>query len=151
MRAYVIAPEILGSPMNIDRYSAEGKAESVALLQDVSAVVDSMVLCRFLQFAMSISTFREMINVITGWDYTDEELLEVGKRIYTLERDFNSKAGFTRKDDMLPIRFLEEELEEGSSRNRVVQLDKMLDEYYVVRGWDENGIPTEETKRKLGI
>ena len=151
MRAYAIAPEILGSPMNIDRYSAEGKAEIVALLQDVSAVVDSMVLCRFLQFAMSISTFREMINVITGWDYTDEELLEVGKRIYTLERDFNSKAGFTRKDDMLPIRFLEEELEEGSSRNRVVQLDKMLDEYYVVRGWDENGIPTEETKRKLGI
>ncbi|MDO9578372.1 MAG: aldehyde ferredoxin oxidoreductase family protein [Candidatus Cloacimonadales bacterium] len=151
MRAYAIAPEILGSPMNIDRYSAEGKAEIVALLQDISAAVDSMVLCRFLQFAMSISTFREMMNVITGLDFTDEELLEVGKRIYTLEREFNSKAGFSRKDDMLPPRFLTEELEEGSSRHRVVQLDKMLNEYYEVRGWDDNGIPTEETKRKLGI
>jgi len=151
MRAYVIAPEILGSPMNIDRYSSEGKAEIVALLQDVSAVVDSTVLCRFLQFAMSISTFAEMIEVVTGIKYTDDELMDVGKRIYTLEREFNSKAGFTRKDDMLPPRFMEEELEEGSSRHRVVQLDKMLDEYYAVRGWDENGIPTEETKKKLGI
>ncbi len=151
MRAYAIAPEILGSPMNIDRYSSDGKAEIVALLQDISAVVDSTVLCRFLQFAMSISTFAEMIEVVTGLKYSDDELLEVGTRIYNLEREFNSKAGFTRKDDMLPPRFLEEELEEGSSRNRVVHLDKMLDEYYQVRGWDENGIPTEETKMKLGI
>ncbi|MDP8201580.1 MAG: aldehyde ferredoxin oxidoreductase family protein [Candidatus Tenebribacter burtonii] len=151
MRAYVIAPEILGSPMNIDRYSSDGKAEIVALLQDISAVVDSTVLCRFLQFAMSISTFAEMIEVVTGIKYTDDELLEVGKRIYTLERKFNSEAGFTRKDDMLPPRFMEEELIEGSSRNRVVHLDKMLDEYYAVRGWDENGVPTEETKKKLGI
>jgi len=151
MKGYAIAPEILGSPMNIDRYSSEGKAEIVALLQDISAVVDSTVLCRFLQFAMSISTFTEMVNVVTGWDYTDEELLEVGKRIYSLEREFNSKAGFVRKDDMLPPRFLEEELEEGSSRNRVVQLDKMLDEYYAIRGWDKKGIPTDETKKNLGI
>lgn len=151
MRAYVIAPEILGLPMNLDRYSPDGKAEIVALLQDISAAVDSMVLCRFLQFALSISTFTEIVNVVTGWNYTDDELLEVGKRIYTLERDFNSKAGFTRKDDMLPSRFLEEELEEGSSRNRIVQLDKMLDEYYAVRGWDKNGIPTNETIKGLGL
>ena len=150
MRAYAIAPEILGSPVNLDRYSADGKAEIVSLLQDISAVVDSTVLCRFLQFAMSISTFTEMVNVVTGWDYTDDELLEVGNRIYTLEREFNSKAGFTRKDDMLPPRFLEEKLEEGSSRNRVVQLEKMLDEYYAVRGWDNQGIPTLETLNKLG-
>jgi len=151
MRAYTVAPEILGSPMNIDRYSSDGKAEIVALLQDISAVVDSTVLCRFLQFAMSISTFAEMIEIVTGIKYTDDELLEVGTRIYNLEREFNSKAGFTRKDDLLPSRFMEEELEEGSSRNRVVHLDKMLAEYYAIRGWDDNGIPTEETKKKLGI
>ena len=151
MRAYMIAPEILGLPMHLDRYSPDGKAEIVALLQDISAVVDSMILCRFLQFAISISTFTEMVNVVTGLNYSDDELLEVGTRIYNLEREFNSKAGFTRQDDMLPSRFLEEELEEGSSRNRVVHLDKMLDEYYAVRGWDENGIPMEVTKKKLGI
>ena len=151
MRAYMIATEILGSPVFMDRYSINGKPEIVALLQDISAVVDSMILCRFLQLAISISTFTEMVNVVTGLNYSDDELLEVGTRIYNLEREFNSKAGFTRQDDMLPSRFLEEDLEEGSSRNRVVHLDKMLDEYYAVRGWDENGIPMEVTKKKLGI
>jgi len=151
MRAYLIATEILGSPVFMDRYSINGKPEIVALLQDISAVVDSMILCRFLQFAISISTFTEMVNVVTGWNYTDDELIEIGKRVYTLEREFNCKVGFTRKDDLLPPRFLEEELEEGSSRNRIVQLDKMLDEYYVVRGWDKNGVPTDETKKELGL
>lgn len=151
MRAYMIAPEILGSPMNVNRYSAAGKAELVALLQDVSAVVDCLVLCRFLQFAMSISTFREMLNIVTGMNYTDKELLKVGKRIYTLERIFNNKVGFTRIDDTLPPRFLEEELQEGASRNRVVQLEKMLNQYYQIRGWDENGFPTQELKKELGI
>jgi len=151
MRAYMIATEILGSPVFMDRYSIKGKPEIVALLQDISAVVDSMILCRFLQFAISISTFTEMLNVVTGLDFSDDELMEAGKRIYTLEREFNSKAGFTRKDDLLPPRFLEEELEEGSSRNRIVQLDKMLDEYYTVRCWNRKGIPTAETLKKLKI
>ena len=151
MRAYMIATEILGLPVFMDRYSINGKPEIVALLQDISAVVDGMILCRFLQFAISISTFTEMVNVVTGWNYTDDELIEIGKRLYTLERKFNCEVGFTRKDDLLPPRFLEEELEEGSSRNRVVQLDEMLDRYYEIRGWDSEGIPTLETLNKLGI
>ena len=113
--------------------------------------VDSLVLCRFLQFAISIDTFKDMLNIINGLDYTEDELLKVGTRIYNLERKFNSEAGFSRKDDMLPSRFLEEELSEGASRNRVVQLDEMLDKYYKLRGWDENGILTEETLKKFEI
>ena len=151
MQGYLISPEILGSPVFMDRYSIEGKAEIVALFQDISAAVDSLVLCRFLQFAISIDTFKDMLNIITGLDYTEDELLKVGTRIYNLERKFNSEAGFSRKDDMLPSRFLEEELSEGASRNRVVQLDEMLDKYYKLRGWDENGILTEETLKKFEI
>ncbi len=151
MQGYLISPEILGSPAFMDRYSIEGKAEIVALFQDISAAVDSLVLCRFLQFAISIDTFKDILNLVTGLNYTEEELLEVGTRIYNMERKYNSEAGLTRKDDMLPARFLEEELSEGASRSRVVQLDEMLDRYYKLRGWDENGIPTEETLKKLGI
>ncbi len=151
MQGYLISPEILGSPVFMDRYSIEGKAEIVVLFQDISAAVDSLVLCRFLQFAISIDTFKDMLNIVTGFDYTEDELLKVGTRIYNLERKYNSEAGFTRKDDMLPARFLEEELSEGASRNRVVQLDEMLDRYYKLRGWDENGIPSEEIKKELGI
>ena len=151
MQGYLISPEVLGSPVFMDRYSIEGKAEIVVLFQDISAAVDTLVLCRFLQFAISIDTFKDILNIVTGLDYTEDELLKVGTRIYNLERKFNSEAGFTRKDDMLPARFLEEKLTEGASRNRVVQLDEMLDRYYKLRGWDENGIPSEETLEKLDI
>lgn len=151
MRAYMIGPEILGQPVFIDRYSIEGKPELVALLQDESAMVDCMILCRFLQMAMGISTFTEMLRRVTGLDFTDEELLTVGKRVYTLERMFNTQAGFTRRDDMLPPRFLTEKLKEGSSRNRLVRLDEMLDRYYEVRGWDKEGKPKPETIEKLKI
>ncbi|MCK4358457.1 MAG: aldehyde ferredoxin oxidoreductase family protein [Candidatus Cloacimonetes bacterium] len=151
MRAYMIGPEILGQPVFLDRFSTKGKPEIVAFLQDFSAFVDSMILCRFLQFALGVSTFTEILNCITGIEFTDEEVLKIGKRIYTLERDFNVKAGFTREDDELPPRFLNEKLNEGPSRNRVVKLDEMLDKYYAIRGWDLNGVPTQQTIEELDI
>ncbi len=151
MRAYMIAPEILGQPVFLDRFSTKGKPEIVVLLQDFSAFVDSMILCRFLQFPLGVSTFTEILNCVTGMELTDEEVLKIGKRIYTLERDFNAKAGFTREDDMLPSRFLTEKFSEGPSRNRVVKLDEMLDKYYFIRGWDSNGIPTQKTIEELDI
>jgi aldehyde:ferredoxin oxidoreductase len=151
MRAYMIAPEILGHPVFLDRFSTAGKAELVALFQDVSAVVDSAVLCRFLQFAVGISTFAEMLRVVTGLDFNDEELMTIGRRIYTMERLFNNRAGFGRGDDTLPPRFFNEEFQTGSSRHRLVRLDEMLDDYYKVRGWDASGAPLERTLAGLGL
>jgi aldehyde:ferredoxin oxidoreductase len=151
MRAYMIAPEILGHPVFLDRFSTAGKAELVALFQDVSAVVDSAVLCRFLQFAVGISTFAEMLRVVTGLDFSDEELMTIGRRIYTLERLFNNRAGFGRGDDTLPPRFFDEEFQTGSSRHRRVQLKEMLDDYYAVRGWDRSGVPLPQTLADLGL
>jgi len=151
MRAYLIAPEILGHPVFLDRFTTAGKAELVALFQDVSAVVDSSVLCRFLQFAVGISTFAEMLRTVTGLDFGDEELMTTGRRIYTLERLFNNRAGFGRGDDSLPPRFSTEEFQTGSSRHRRVRLDGMLDEYYSVRGWDGEGRPLPRTLAELGL
>ncbi|MCX6559168.1 MAG: aldehyde ferredoxin oxidoreductase family protein [Candidatus Aminicenantes bacterium] len=151
MRAYMIAPEILGHPVFLDRFSTAGKAELVALFQDISAMVDSTVLCRFLQFALGISTFTEMLRTVTGLDFSDEELMAVGRRIYTLERLFNNRAGFGRGDDTLPPRFFNEELATGPSRHRLVRLDEMLDDYYAVRGWDKNGAPLPQTLAELGL
>jgi aldehyde:ferredoxin oxidoreductase len=151
MRGYMIMPEILGHPVFLDRFSTAGKPEIVALFQDISAVVDSAVLCRFLQFAMGISTFAEMLRVVTGLDFSDEELMMAGRRIYTLERIFNNRAGFGRRDDTLPSRFFKEEFQTGSSRHRVVRLEEMLDRYYEVRGWDADGVPTPATLAELGL
>ncbi len=151
MRAFLIAPEILGMPCFVDRFSIAGKADLTILLQDLSAAVDSTVLCRFLQFALGLDTFADLLARVTGLDYTPDELLCVGTRIYNLERLLNCREGFGRKDDILPRRFLEERLDDGSSRDRVVRLDEMLDEYYRRRGWDAGGRPTTETLRRLGL
>ncbi len=151
MRAYMISPEILGHPVFLDRFATAGKAEIVALFQDISAMVDSAVLCRFLQFALGISTFAEMLRVVTGLDFSDDELLKIGRRVYTLERLFNNRAGFSRRDDTLPPRFFTEELQTGSSRHRLVRLDEMMDDYYAVRGWDKDGVPLPATLADLGL
>lgn len=151
MRAYMIMPEVLGYPVFLDRFSTAGKPEIVALFQDVAAVVDSLVLCRFLQFAAGISTLSEMLRTVTGLDFGDEELLRAGRRINTLERLYNLRAGFTRADDTLPPRFFHEEFQTGSSRHRVVRLEEMLDRYYAVRGWDSLGKPTAATLAELGL
>ena len=84
-------------------------------------------------------------------DFGDEELMAVGRRIYTLERLYNNRAGFGRPDDTLPPRLLNEELQTGSSRHRRVGLDGMLDDYYAVRGWDRDGAPLPRTLAELGL
>ena len=77
----------------------------------------------------------------------------VGERIYNLERVFNVREGFNRKDDVLPERFLKEPLGKAAAGvgERYKNFDKMIDEYYQVRGWNKNGIPTPEKLRALGL
>lgn len=151
MRAYMIGPEILGEPVFVDRFATAGKAKLVCLYQDISAFVDSTILCRFLQFAIGIDNFAKIVNLVTGLDLSGEDAIQIGTRIYNLERSYNTQAGFTSKDDTLPERFLKEELQEGPSRNKVVQLGKMLAEYYECRGWDDNGKPTKNKLSELNL
>jgi aldehyde:ferredoxin oxidoreductase len=78
-------------------------------------------------------------------------LLEAGERVFNLERMFLLRAGFTGKDDTLPKRILEEPLPEGSAKGEVLDLDKMLPEFYHLRGWSKDGIPTREKLEALGL
>ena len=151
MRAYLIQTEIMGLPCFMDRFSTAGKAQLTSVVQDLSAAVDSTNLCRFTQIALGVDYYVEFLNAVTGLDFSEEELLEIGRRIYTLERAYNVKQGLTREDDMLPPRFLQEPFAVGGSRGRVVKLDEMLDEYYALRGWSDQGVPTPETLEALGI
>ena len=92
-----------------------------------------------------------MLNTTTDFDYTTEELMQAGERIWNLERLFNLKAGFTKEDDTLPKRLLEEPIIEGGPKGLVCKLDEMLPEYYRLRGWGENGVPAEEKLAELGL
>ena len=151
LRAYMIAPEVLGIPAMIDRFRPEGKAPIVKLFQDVSAAVDCLVLCRSTQFALTIEEYAGLLSSAVGREYSTDDFKRVGERVWNLERLYNLKAGFGKKDDTLPKRFLEDPLKEGNSRGRLVELDKMLDEYYRVRGWDVEGKPTTEKLKELGL
>lgn len=90
-------------------------------------------------------------TAITGYDYNITKLLEIGERCYNLERMFNLREGMTKDDDTLPPRFLNEPLKEGGSKGVVVGLKSMMEDYYKVRKWDKNGVPTDEKLEQLGI
>ena len=152
VRGYTIAPEVLGWPMQLDRLTYEGKAGLVKMFQDFTAVVDSSSMCLFTFFGMpNMSDYSPILRAITGIPYTDEELLKAGERIWNLERLWNLRAGFTKKDDTLPPRLLKEPIPSGASKGEICELDKMLPEYYRLRGWDEEGIPTKEKLNELDL
>ncbi|MFZ2411492.1 MAG: aldehyde ferredoxin oxidoreductase family protein [Candidatus Methanoperedens sp.] len=141
LRAYTVAPEILGKPIKVEPKTFSGKAELVRMFQDATAALDSLVLCIFSSFALSEVGYANMLSAATGVDYTAEEFRKCGERIWNLERLFNIEVGFSRKDDTLPERFFESG---GLDR---AEFERVLDEYYCLRGWDENGVPT---RGKLG-
>jgi len=83
-----------------------------------------------------------------------EELLKCGERIWNVERLFNVRAGFTREHDTLPERLFKEAIKTGPSKGEIYdrrEFEKLLFEYYRLRGWDENGVPREKKLKELGI
>jgi aldehyde:ferredoxin oxidoreductase len=150
--------ELFGVGKKIDGLIYEGKAELTKHFQDVFAIIDSAGLCVFVAIRYTLDTLNgyipsritEMINHATGSGYTTESLLQAGERVYTLERLFLTKAGFTRADDALTPR-MSEAMPSGPIQGETFDLSRMLDDYYLARGWDANGIPTAERLEKLGI
>lgn len=151
VRGYIISPEVLGLPEKIDRFSVEGKATWVKIFQDLTSVIDAVGLCLFSSFALGLSDYTELVNAITGFKYTDEELLACGERIWNIERLHNVRVGYTKADDTLPKRLLEDPISEGPSKGQVHRLEELLPEYYSIRGWDEEGVPTPERMSALGM
>ena len=150
VRGYLIAPEVLGLPEQLDRLSTEGKALWCKTFQDLTAVIDSMGLCLFTSFAMGAPDYAAILNAATGTNYTPEELLLAGERIYNIERLFNKEAGMKPDDDCLPKRLTLEPISNGPSQGEISQIEITLPEYYKARGW-ENAFPTEETLVRLQL
>jgi len=126
--------------------------------QNFTALGDSLTQCRFVSergFGMTIGeTYAEMINAVTGWNLRAEDVELIGERIYNLERAFNVREGVDRKEDRLPHRVMEEPVPGGPHKGMRCsreELDRMLDEYYHLRGWTNQGIPTREKLHELGL
>jgi aldehyde:ferredoxin oxidoreductase len=151
LRGYMVSPEVLGIPEKMDPQATERKPEMLKAFQDLTAVVDSSGLCLFTTFAWGLSDIQQQIQAACEGDWSEERLLLAGERIWNMEREFNLAAGLTAKDDRLPPRLMNEPAQTGPQKGAVSKLAEMLPEYYHVRGWTAEGIPTPETLRRLGL
>ncbi len=137
---------------DMEDQTGQGKAKPCKDSQDRIAMIDSSGLCLFTTAAWGVTEFQKQISAACeGDDWTEERLVEIGERIWNLERLFNLEAGITAKDDTLPKRLLEEPAPSGTAKGRVNELTKMLPEYYDLRGWTAEGEPTTQTLQRLGL
>ena len=112
------------------------------------AISDSFDICKFNAFAEGIEEYVLQYNGMTGLDVTEDELMETGDRIYTLERYYNNLNGFDGEDDTLPPRFVKGHEDavpgKGAAVGELVELDELKDEYYTARGWVDGVVPDEK-------
>jgi aldehyde:ferredoxin oxidoreductase len=147
----MLGPEVLALPRLIDRFATQGKPGIVSVHQNSAAVIDSLVYCKFANMAVSEEFFARTLTAVTGEHFTVDDLMMVGERVWTLERLYNLREGFTQEDDTLPDRLLNEPVAEGPSEGFTVNLAPMLVEYYAFRGWDKFGVPKPEKLKELSL
>ena len=137
-----------------EMFGSEGKGRSVAFFENIRALTDSMEMCRFvtrgkLGFPENLV---DMLNAVTGLDFTVQNLYDIGERIINVERLFNLREGTTVEDDTLPDRYLMEVLPNGTAKGKTVPLREMLEEYYSARDWDtKTGYPSPEKLASLKL
>ncbi len=137
---------------DMEDQTGAGKAKPCKDSQDRIAMIDSSGLCLFTTCAWGVPEFQKQIAAACeGDDWTEERLVEIGERVWNVERLYNLKAGITAADDTLPKRLLEDPAPSGTAKGKVSELAKMLPEYYEYRGWTEDGEPTTQTLQRLGL
>jgi len=151
LRSYTVASEVLGIPVKTDPLVTEGKAGLVMAFQDATAAFDSSGTCVFTTFAWSLVDLAPQVDAACEGGWTVERLAQLGERIWNMERLFNNAAGFTAKDDDLPARLKTEPAKTGPAKGLVSGIDKMVPEYYELRGWDKAGVPKKETLTRLDL
>jgi aldehyde:ferredoxin oxidoreductase len=154
-------PKPYQGPLSSDYTSYEGKARMVQWQEMMYEAVDCTGICKFHTIFLSpnLIGFEELSKLIyynTGLEFTPEEIWDIADRAYTIERLFNIREGLTRADDWLVDRYFDEPTPIGLPIVRDKCLDRkkfeqMIDEYYELHGWDEDGVPRPETLEKLGL
>lgn len=141
----------------VDRMHVETDAIPLAIqTENEAAVMDSLILCKFLRgvFADKFAEMAEMLELVTGWNVTSDELTNTAERIVTAKKWYNVKQGWTPAEDTLPKRFLSEELPSGASRGARLSrehLNPLITAYNLARGWDSAGYPAADRVAGLGI
>ncbi|MFW9794414.1 MAG: aldehyde ferredoxin oxidoreductase C-terminal domain-containing protein, partial [Candidatus Thorarchaeota archaeon] len=157
--AYIEGPAFLAMPFMIVEEADVGDplqeipetALVVKNFEDALGNFDAIGGCKFMGMVLTTQDWAKLMSTLMGYEMTAEEFQKTGERIYNLERAYILREGFTRADDTLPPRLLEDPLPEGPAEGHVVNLEVLLDAYYNYRGWDNQGRPTKEKLRELEL
>lgn len=152
VRAFVVKSDMVAGPQKVDHKTINNKTKTVIKSQNKIAVIDSLGMCLFSTFVCDAEDYLVFLEAGAGLGFEDaDELLKAGERIWTLEKMFNVKAGFSRKDDKLPVRFTQENVIDSLDHEHVWPEKELLDDYYQERGWSADGVPKKSKLRELGI
>jgi aldehyde:ferredoxin oxidoreductase len=141
----------------VDRLRADpGRGALVAASEDFAAVLDSLIVCKFLRkcFTDFYAEAAELLSKVTGWPCSASELRQIGERIHTLKKLFNLREGWQPDHDWLPPRLMTETLPTGVAQGIGLtsdELREMIHGYYQARGWDEKGFVPENKLKELGL
>ncbi len=152
-RAWAITHDVA-----VGREQIGGKAPKVIELQHIRPLFDMLGACRLLwvEIAFPLHHYPEVLQAITGADNSLEDLLRISERVWNISRAFTIReyGHFDRSHDYPPARFYEEPVPTGPSKGHYLTfeaINQLLDEYYALRGWDNNGIPTAAKLSSLGL
>ncbi len=159
MTAFIEGPTFMSMPFMIVEDAEVGDilkenvedTEVVKNFEDAFGIFDAIGGCKFMGMVLTSEDWASLMSKLLGYDYTVADFKKTGERIYNLARIYNIREGLTRADDTLPARLLEDPLPEGPAKGEVVNLEPLLDAYYDYRGWDRDGIPTQDKLRELGL
>jgi aldehyde:ferredoxin oxidoreductase len=140
----------------VDRFKAD---KSLGIMvkdrEELWAIVDSLMLCKFIRGILSTrEKFAELYTLVTGIHMTPEKMQKAGERIYNLEKAYNVREGWTKKDDYPPPRVMKDPIPDGVAKGSLVtkkEFGLMLNAYFEGRGWNGDGLPTKEKLIELGL
>lgn len=149
------AEKEFGSRKAVDFTATEGKGAMVRFCMIVSAVVDSIGLCKVAMLSIAnhfdLEMEAELVKSITGIEISPQDFIRIGERIINMEKCFNLRHGATRGMDNLPDKFTTEPVSQGPAKGTKVDLEPMIADFYRAMGWDDEGKPTPETLARLGL
>lgn len=113
--------------------------------QNFMTTYNPLGLCKFItKGSFTPAQTAELVNTALGWNWTRQDVLDTGARLFNFKRQINNRLGITAKDDVLPIRLTTEPRPTGSAAGVLPDMDLMLKDYYALRKWDATGAPTSE-------
>ena len=166
MAAYEEIPELTTPKIAKERFGTEEaciptsykKAPLVRWDQNLCVLADSLGICKFNTEhsweAITIEVMAKLFSLATGVDMDEKAMWTAADRVYILEKAFLVREGIRRKDDILHGKWADEPISGGPCQGERIDPEKfnrLLDEYYQLRGWDQEGIPTSATLSALAL